>query len=77
LFYINEPEDEDGFVWTKKGDEKRFWVARNGDNLISHFQCDLCVFRNIHRLDPLECHADELALCCLRRANLDSLWSRE
>jgi hypothetical protein len=76
-FFINEPEDEDGFVWVKKGDEKRFRVARSGDNLISHFQCDLCVFRNIHKRDPSKCHADELALCCLRRANLDSLWSRE
>ena len=61
----------------KKGDEKRFTVARSGDNLITHFQCDLCVFRNIHKRNPTECHADELALCCLRRANLDALWSRE
>jgi hypothetical protein len=43
-FFINEPEDEDGFVWIKKGNEKRFRVAQSGDNLISHFQCDLCVF---------------------------------
>jgi hypothetical protein len=77
LFYINEPEDEDGFVWVKKGDKKIFRVARSGDNLISHFKCDLCVFRNIHKRDPSKCHADELSLCCLRRANLDSLWSRE
>jgi hypothetical protein len=30
-FYIDEPEDEDGFVWVKKGDELRFRVARAGD----------------------------------------------
>jgi hypothetical protein len=45
--------------------------------MITHFQCDLCCFRNIHKRNPTECHADELSLCCLRRANLDSLWSRE
>jgi hypothetical protein len=43
------------------------------------FQCDLCHFRNIqHRNpDPLKFAKDALALACIRRANLDSLWSRE
>jgi hypothetical protein len=65
-------------VWRKKGDEKRFRVGRNGDNLITHFQCDLCVFRNIQRRDPVEAKpTDDLLLACIRRANLDALWSRE
>jgi hypothetical protein len=64
-FFMNEPEDEDGFVWIKKGDKGRFRVARNGDNMITHFQCDLCCFRNIHKRNPTECHADKLPLCCL------------
>ena len=65
-------------MWRKQGDQKRFRVGRNGDNLITHFQCDLCIFRNIQRRDPVEGKpTDELMLCCIRRANLDSLWSRE
>ena len=28
-FFTYEPEDDDGFTWVKKGDEKRFKVARN------------------------------------------------
>jgi hypothetical protein len=45
--------------------------------MITHFQCNLCCFRNIHQRNPTECHADELSLCWLRQANLDLLWSRE
>jgi hypothetical protein len=76
-FYTYEPEDDDGFVWLKKRDEKRFHTARNGDNLLTHFQCDLCVFRNVHKRDPTRLTGDELAMCCYRSANLAALWSRE
>jgi hypothetical protein len=76
-FFTYEPEDKDGFTWIKKGDEKRFKVARNGDNLLTHFQCELCVFRNLHLREPTRTQTDELALCVYRRANLDAFWSRE
>jgi hypothetical protein len=76
-FFTYEPEDEDGFTWIKKGDEKRFKVARNGDNLLTPFQCELCVFRNLHLREPARTQTDELALCDYRRANLDAFWSRE
>jgi hypothetical protein len=77
LFFTYEPEDDDGFVWVKKGDELRFKVARNGDNLITHFQCELCVFRNCNLEDPTDSMIDSLTLCAYRRANLDAFWSRE
>jgi hypothetical protein len=77
LFFTYEPEDEDGFVWVKRGDELRFKVARDGDNLLTHFQCELCVFRNIHLQDPSDSQSDSLALCAYRRANLDAFWARE
>ena len=43
------------------------------------FQCDLCHFRNIQKRNPdtAKYAKDALALACIRRANLDSLWSRE
>jgi hypothetical protein len=43
------------------------------------FQCDVCHFRNIQKRNPrpLIYLKDALALTCIRRANLDSLWSRE
>jgi hypothetical protein len=53
-------------------------VARNGDNLVTHFQCDLCVFRNLTMRDPMANKlGDDLLMCCIRRANLDACWSRE
>jgi hypothetical protein len=65
-------------VWRQKGDEKRFQVGRNGDNLITHFQCDLCTFRNIQRRNPIEGKpTDDLMMCCIWRANLDPFWSCE
>ena len=76
-FHVNKPYDVDGFEWLKKGDENQFMVGRNGDNFLSLFQCDLCVFRNIHKRDPLEMDGDALSLCCIRCANLDALWLRE
>jgi len=42
------------------------------------FQCDLCHFRNIMLRDPIEqLGSDQLLMNCIRRATLDSLWSRE
>jgi hypothetical protein len=77
LYFTYEPEDDDGCVWFKKGDKLRFKVARNGDNLITHFHCELCVFRNCHLEDPNDSVSDSLTLCAYRRANLDASWSRE
>jgi hypothetical protein len=77
-FSTDEHEEEDGFLWIKRGDERRFEVARNGDNLITHFQCELCIFRNLHQRDPAtSSRNDSLALCVYRRANIDAFWSRE
>jgi hypothetical protein len=59
-------------------DEGRFMMARNGDNLVTPFQCDLCHFRNLLNRDPVDNLAQDIRLLKLiRRANLDALWSRE
>jgi hypothetical protein len=39
--------DEDGFESVVAGDERRFKEARNGDNIMMPFQCNLCHFRKI------------------------------
>jgi hypothetical protein len=41
------------------------------------FQCDVCHFRNIQGRSPSDDHHDKLFILCIRRANLDALWSRE
>ena len=59
-------------------DKFRFVRGRNGDHLLTPFQCDLCHFRNCNRRDPdPSLYADRLQLITIRRANLDACWSRE
>jgi hypothetical protein len=72
------PLDDEGVDQTIVGDELRFLEARNGDNLMTPFQCDVCHFRNIQGRDPSRhvCEDNEL-LEYIRRANMDSLWARE
>jgi hypothetical protein len=56
----------------------RFKIGRNGDNIMTPFQCDLCHFRNIKGREPNSIRLDDRkALKFIRRANLDGLWSRE
>jgi hypothetical protein len=70
--------DDDGVDQTQLGDELRFLRGRNGDHLMVPFQCDLCHFRNIMKRDPWSSKwQDHEILEYIRRANLDSFWSRE
>jgi hypothetical protein len=59
-------------------DPNRFKEARDGDHLMTPFQCPECHFMNITgRLPSSLLHKDVLAMTCIKRATLDSLWSRE
>jgi hypothetical protein len=52
-FPIARPRDEEGNEVLAEEDRERFIVARNGDNLVTPFQCDLCHFRNLVGRDPV------------------------
>jgi hypothetical protein len=44
----------------------RFWEARDGDLLLTPFQCDCCHFQNIKQRKPEEAnHQDKLLLICI------------
>jgi hypothetical protein len=59
-------------------DRMRFKEGRDGDHLLTPFQCDTCHFLNMQQRFPVgERPADDLLMLCIRRANLDALWSRE
>ena len=59
-------------------DPFRFREARSGDHLMVPFQCDRCHFFNMQgRSARPNCSVDSLLMKCIRRANLDSMWSRE
>ena len=51
-FHITQPQNDQGVVFKRKVDEKRFVVGRDGDSLLQQFQCDLCWFRNIQKRSP-------------------------
>jgi hypothetical protein len=56
----------------------RFREARDGDHLLTQFQCDCCHFQNVQKRNPVVAdHRDRLFMICIRRANLDDFCSRE
>jgi hypothetical protein len=75
VFYHYKATDEEGFEWTVKKDEGRHGSGRDGDHLITTFQCDLCTFRNLKLRNPSE--QDAVLMSCIRQVNLDALWGRE
>ena len=59
-------------------DKGRFKEARDGDHLMNLFQCDECHLYNMTGRRAIVGYSpDDLALLCIRRANLDAFWSRE
>lgn len=73
-----KPQDEGGEEIEDLEDKDRFMQGRNGDNLVTPFQCDLCHFRNLMKREPVAGLAQDVRVMKLiRRANLDALWSRE
>jgi len=78
-FPVARPQDEEGEIMViGEEEELRFMTARNGDNLVTPFQCDHCHFINIMGREPLEDVATGIrVLKCIRRVNLDAFWCRE
>jgi hypothetical protein len=77
-FPIARPVNEDGLITEEITDSKRYCEARNGDNLVTPFQEDLCHFKNLMNRNPNESLAQDLRIMkCIQRANLDALWSSE
>jgi hypothetical protein len=74
-FHHAKPQDEGGFEYAHPKDALRHACGREGDHLVTPFQCDTCVFRNIKNRNPGS--GDRLLLACIRQVNLDALWGRE
>mmetsp|Transcript_5795 Transcript_5795/g.8888 ORF Transcript_5795/g.8888 Transcript_5795/m.8888 type:complete len:225 (-) Transcript_5795:293-967(-) len=65
-------------LWKHKSpNERQFLEARDGDMLLSPFVCHVCIFFILKRRSPSSnSRADELLVSVIKRAVLDSLWSR-
>jgi hypothetical protein len=62
---------------SKRRSPNAYLCARDGDNLLVPFECDLCIFRKLQGINPQKGKAqDDIVMCAIRRANLDSFWSR-
>ena len=62
----------------EEGDKDRFKCGRDGDHLMTPFQCENCHFYNLKGRGRIKgCSPDDLLAMCIRRATLDSFWSRE
>jgi hypothetical protein len=59
-------------------DKMRYLEARDGDHLVTPFQCELCHVRNILGRDPqLNPASDVRLIKLIRRASLDAFWCSE
>jgi hypothetical protein len=77
-FQVAKPLVEGGVVTLEEVDQHRFLRGRDGDHLVTPFQCNLCHFHNIMRRDPIQNLPQDLHIQKLiRRANLDTLWAWE
>jgi hypothetical protein len=75
---VQQQYDEAGELLEETNGKDRFMEARAGDHLMTPFQCELYLFRNILNRDPLLSWGKHVELMELfRRANLDSFWARE
>jgi hypothetical protein len=78
-FHVYTPTDESGFEWRRDPEDVlHYKMARDGDRLLTPFQCHFCHFRALmQRIPDPSNHRDAKLICCLIRANLDAFWGRE
>ena len=77
-FKVAVPKEADGEVVLEEKDKLRYLEARDGDHLVTPFQCETCHFRNILERDPQDNLARDVRLMKLfRRASLDAFWCSE
>ena len=60
-----------------ESDADRYKTGIDGSHLMTPFQCDICIFRNLYKRNPRRVTMDKENLTVIRRMNLDSIWSRE
>ena len=77
-FPMTQMQDEESLPMPAVEEGRFVMAARKGDAMMIPFQCDLCHFRNIFGRNPLgSCPTDGETMNYVRRANLDSFWSRK
>jgi hypothetical protein len=72
------PTDADGALVLEESDKLRYLEARDGDHLVTPFQCETCHIRNMLGRDPqLNLASDVRLVKLIRWASLDAFWASE
>jgi hypothetical protein len=66
-FYRHDIKVEGGFHWVRPRDASRHLSARDGEHLVTPFQCNLCMFWNLHKGNPGV--PDLLLVECIHQTN--------
>jgi hypothetical protein len=74
-FHKAHPEDESGFPWAHHCDHLPLLCLLDGDNLMTPFQCNLCIFWTLQGLNPGP--QNQFLMQCIWQASLDAIWGRE
>jgi hypothetical protein len=75
---ITQDEDRLQPSWgTRAQPPDDYRVGRNGDHLLTPFECDGCIYKKLRGVAPEhDPQRNELLEACIRQANLDAFWSR-
>jgi len=72
----SEDEDEERLdkAWRRKWEEDKYMFGREGDHLMTPFECDLYIFRKLKNRSPIpDSMINRRLIACIRRVNLDAL----
>lgn len=74
---LDDEEERIVNSWKRSVDHGEYHSARDGDHLITPFECDLCIFVKLKGRYPMnQNQKDRKLAACIRRVNLDAFWSR-
>ena len=69
---MDEEEDRIVSSWKRASEEGQYLSARNGDHMMTPFECDLCIFVKLKGRYPSDIDKkDKKLVACIRRINLD------
>ena len=70
---LEEEEDRFKGAWEVGWDSHEYLVARDGDHLITSFECDLCIFVKLKNRYPIATSdQDKRLAACIWRVILDT-----
>ena len=71
---LEDEEEQFKGAWKVVWYNQEYSVARDGDHLVTPFECDLCIFIKLKgQMQNVKSESDKRLASCMRRINLDAL----